>query len=161
MKIIYYGNPILKKTSDDVSLFDIKLKTFAKKMMKLMKTEDGVGLAAPQVGINKRLIVLEVDGKEYIFVNPIITKKSTEVQSSEGCLSLPGINVTVCRFTKIDLEAQDLDGKKIEMKNIEGILAIVIQHETDHLDGILLTDKISFWEKLKLQKKLKDMEKLN
>ena len=161
-KLVYYGYPSLKKASSPVASFDVGLKDLAKEMLQIMKEHKGVGLAAPQIGVNKRLITITLDDKDFIFVNPKITKTfGDQIDSTEGCLSLPGIEVTVRRYLDVSFEFQNLEGKKITINKVEGLFAIALQHEIDHLDGILLVDKISLLKKLRLSKKLKKIEEMN
>ena len=140
-------NPILRKKSTAVKQFDKKLKKFAKDMVETMLKKDGVGLAAPQVGVNTRMITINFEigeGKFRAFAlfNPKILDASVEcVEGEEGCLSIPGEYGKVNRFREITLEFQDENGEKrvLQLDNFNARLA---QHEIDHLDGILFIDKV-------------------
>ncbi len=151
-EIVTVPSLILRKKAEKVTIFDVELQNLAKKMVEMMRQYDGVGLAAPQIGISKRIIVLEYDPQNddktrgdkpfplTVLTNPTITKYSKEqIAMAEGCLSLPGIEIDVKRPKEVNVAAQDLDGKPVKIR-AKGLLARVIQHEIDHLNGILFTD---------------------
>lgn len=143
LKIIKYPDPILRHTAKMVRDFDADLKKLAEDMAKAMYAHDGIGLAGPQVAKLKRIIVLgHKDGQSFKpYINPEITFKSKDkTTTDEGCLSLPGIYGLVSRSKKIRVKYQDLDGKEHKAK-VKGMTAVIIQHEVDHLDGILFIDK--------------------
>jgi len=134
-------NPILRQKSKFVEHLTKEVRDLIIQMKKIMENDNGVGLAAPQINVSQRIIICNVDNKFYSFINPEIVKSSKETSSiEEGCLSLPNIYGEVERPEKIILKAIDSDGKKIKLK-VFGLLARVIQHEIDHLDGILFIDK--------------------
>lgn len=144
LKIITHPNPILRKKSRELKREDI-LHTDFKKLVKDMATtmlkKDGVGLAAPQIGKNIRLIVVNSEDGVMVFINPKIIKKSWRKKiGEEGCLSLPDIFLMVKRHYIVEVEFLDLTGQKQKIKATD-ILARVFQHEIDHLDGILFIDK--------------------
>jgi peptide deformylase len=134
-------NEILRKKSEPVSVIDKKTAKFIKDMVKAMKEEKGVGLAAPQVGVNQRIIIVTLDGDIIVpMVNPDIIDHSDETEfGEEGCLSLPGKWGQVERYREIIVQFKDLKGEKRILK-LEKFNARVVQHEIDHLDGILFTD---------------------
>jgi peptide deformylase len=139
--LIGKNNKTLIQKSLPVKHIDASVRSFIEKMKRVMKQNNGVGLAAIQLGEPMRIIVCEIDDKFYTFINPEIIKFSSNTSiAEEGCLSLPNIYGEVERPEKITLKAINFDGKKIKIKAY-GLLARVIQHETDHLDGILFTDK--------------------
>ncbi|HPS28536.1 MAG TPA: peptide deformylase [Candidatus Paceibacterota bacterium] len=143
MQIIkdYKSNKILRKKSLPVEHIDNQIKTIIKEMRQLMNLENGVGLAAPQVGLNQRFFVVELDNKYYVFINPQILQYSKElVDMEEGCLSIPDQAGVVARPAELVIEAYGTNEKKFKLK-AKGVLARVIQHENDHLDGILFIDK--------------------
>lgn len=145
LKIIKYPDPILRHRTQEIRNFDNDLKKLAEKMAKTMYEHDGIGLAAPQVNILKKIIVIgHKDGQSYTpYINPEITFVSRDkTTTDEGCLSLPGIYGLVTRPKKIHIKYQDLDGKTQKAK-IKGMEAVIIQHEVDHLNGILFIDKAS------------------
>eukprot|EP00612_Vaucheria_litorea_P008792 CAMPEP_0171479430 /NCGR_PEP_ID=MMETSP0946-20130122/5424_1 /TAXON_ID=109269 /ORGANISM="Vaucheria litorea, Strain CCMP2940" /LENGTH=191 /DNA_ID=CAMNT_0012010367 /DNA_START=141 /DNA_END=719 /DNA_ORIENTATION=- len=147
LEIVKYPHPSLRNKNEEVTKFDSDLKALSKKMFDLMYASNGVGLAAPQVGVNKRLMVFNPDGdsvkwlSEITLVNPkIIEKSKSEESENEGCLSFPGIRGTVSRSKWIKVEAMNTKGGKIK-KKFEGWEARIFQHEYDHLDGVVFTDR--------------------
>jgi peptide deformylase len=144
LPIITNPNPILKKKSVEVKLKKISSKEFQElclNMEKTMEEKKGVGIAAPQIGENIRLIIINTKDGGVVMINPKITKKSlTKEWGEEGCLSVPGVFGQVKRHKKIECEYLDKTGKEIKIK-AEGLMARVIQHEIDHLDGVLFIDK--------------------
>jgi len=144
MDIVIYPNPVLKQHAAEVDpRTDRELKRLVKRMGKAMREAPGVGLAAPQLGVQKRVIVFEVDDELGLvaLVNPVIVERSEETEvDEEGCLSLPGISVPVERSVAVVCQALDIEGARIRVEG-SGLLARVIQHETDHLDGVLILDR--------------------
>ncbi len=135
------NNKTLRQKSLPVKHIDANVRSLIEQMKKVIKQNNGVGLAAIQVGEPTRVIICEIDDKFYTFINPEIIKSFSETSvTDEGCLSLPNIYGEVERSKKITLKAINFDGKKIKMKAF-GLLARVIQHELDHLDGVLFIDK--------------------
>ncbi len=143
--IVTYQAPSIRERSIEVSIEEITTKEFQDyldKLTKTMRVEDGIGIASPQVGINKRIFIANIKGKNIVFINPLIIKKSeTTLITEEGCLSVPGVWGTVSRPKKISIEAIDRHGRKLNM-DLKNMDAIVFQHELDHLDGILFVDKV-------------------
>ena len=138
--IVKDGTPVLRKKSREVTVFDEKLGKLLDDMHETMLAADGCGLAAPQVGLLKRVAVVETEDGYFEFVNPVIIAQSGSQQGPEGCLSVPGRSEEVVRPDKITVVFQDRKGKKYEGK-FEGFLARACCHEFDHLDGILYYDK--------------------
>ncbi len=139
-QIIKEGDPILRQKSVEVRRFNERLHVLLDDMALTMAEAEGVGLAAPQVGISKRVIVVcDGDGETLEFINPVLLSAKGMVEEAEGCLSVPGVQGMVPRAEKIKIKAQDRDGQTFEQK-AEGYLARVIQHEMDHLDGRLFID---------------------
>ena len=134
-------NEILRKKAESVDVIDKKIVKLVKQMVESMEVEKGVGLAAPQVGVSKRVIIVLFDGKMIIpMINPEITSHSDKTEyGEEGCLSLPGQWGQVERYREITVQFKDWKGEKRVLK-IEGFNARIVQHEIDHLDGILFTD---------------------
>ncbi|MFT3787218.1 MAG: peptide deformylase [Tepidisphaeraceae bacterium] len=160
LQIIKYPDPRLKAPNARVETFDENLKALAARMFELMREAKGVGLAAPQVGVNLRLFVMNHSGEpgdDRVYANPTLTAVDGETEGEEGCLSLPDIHIDVLRADKVRLQAQDVDGKPVDIID-EGFVTRVWQHETDHLDAILLTDRMGFSAKMKFRKKLKELE---
>ena len=139
--LIGENNKTLRQRSLPVRRIDADARSLIEQMRKVMKQNNGVGLAAIQIGEPTRIIVCEIDDKFYTFINPEIIKSFPETSAvEEGCLSLPNMYGEVERPKKISLKAINFDGKKIKIKAF-GLLARVVQHEIDHLDGILFIDK--------------------
>ena len=138
------GDDLLRKKSREVEVVDDKIRELLDDMYETMKhAKDGVGLAAPQIGILKRLIVIDLseEGDQvYKLVNPVIVKAKGEQVCREGCLSVPGLLGDVTRPKEVVVEALDENGKKVKIK-AQDMLAVVLSHEIDHLDGILFIDK--------------------
>ena len=152
LKIKTFPDPILKVKSARQEDFGPSMQKFFDDMLETMHIEDGVGLAAPQVGISKRIVVVcptARQGEEYVIVNPEIYEQSGRENGVEGCLSLPGISGEVPRAKKIRFRYQDRHGKAHDVE-AKDFFARVIQHEIDHLDGILLIDRVDFNQRLKL-----------
>jgi peptide deformylase len=136
-----FGDPVLKTRAAPVETFDESLARLAEEMLATMREREGVGLAANQVGRLKRILVAAVEDQEYVIVNPTIeeTARSTE-KDLEGCLSIPGIQVEVERPTAVTVSGQDASGAPLHLE-ASGLLARVLQHEVDHLDGVLILDR--------------------
>lgn len=141
MKIIIHPNPILRKKTQPVENFS-DVKKILPKFIKTMQENKGIGLAAPQVGKSIKLICIQTKDGPKVFINPKVTSKSLKKEiAEEGCLSLPKIFSNVKRSSKITIKFQDQDGNKHKL-TAQGLYARVLQHEIDHLDGILFIDKI-------------------
>lgn len=133
---------MLRKKARSITKISKKLRTLAKDMLETMYHANGVGLAAPQVGISERMVVIDVGSGPIILINPEITKKEGENRDVEGCLSLPGRSEYVTRAERVWVTALDLNGKQINLTG-EGLLARAFQHEIDHLNGILFIDYLN------------------
>ncbi|NBV41975.1 peptide deformylase [bacterium] len=141
MPIVLNPDPILRLVTEPVTVFDSELARLARDMFETMAHHNGVGLAAPQVGILRRLIVVSYKNKRFALVNPEITFLDEPLAlGDEGCLSIPGIRVSVPRATKVEVRGNTLAGKSVKMKE-SGYVARILQHEIDHLNGILILDK--------------------
>jgi peptide deformylase len=160
--IKYYGDPVLKKTAADVEMFDDSLAELVGGMVEVMRREDGVGLAAPQVGVPLRLFIVDAsDGADepYVVANPEFVYLSDEkAECEEGCLSLPGISVKVIRHATVSVKARNERGEEYVIENAEGLLSRALQHENDHLNGILLIDHVSPVQRGLLRSKLKKIQ---
>jgi peptide deformylase len=141
-QIRQYGDPVLRMRAHEVTSFDDDLKALATRMRQLMHDARGVGLAATQVGILQRMFVFQRDEDEVIeIVNPVLSNLSEElVTDDEGCLSLQGVTMPVERHLSLTIEGRDLEGNELRF-DLEGHPARVVQHETDHLDGTLITER--------------------
>ena len=160
LKIILYPDPRLKKMSATVTTFDPALRTLSERMLELMREARGVGLAAPQVGQNIRLFVMNHSGKpedDRVYANPALTEAEGEEQGEEGCLSLPGINGEILRSLKLRLQAQDLAGNPVDLTE-SGYIARIWQHEVDHLNGTLLVDRMGPVARMATRRTLKELE---
>jgi peptide deformylase len=160
LKIVLWPDPRLRKVSAEVTTFNDDLKTLTARMFDLMRAARGVGLAAPQVGENIRLFVMNHTGKpedDRIFVNPVLTDAEGDDDGEEGCLSLPNIHVDVIRSKKVHMAAQDVAGVRFQ-EDATGYVARIWQHEFDHLNGVLLTDRMGPVAKMANRKILKDLE---
>ncbi len=154
------GDPVLRQTAEPVATIDDEVRHLIDEMLETMYDADGVGLAAPQIGLSRRIIVVDVHEGEvpaFGLVNPVIVERSHEVErGEEGCLSIPGLKEIVERAARVVVEGLDRDGntRRIEAS---GLLARALQHEVDHLDGILFLDRVS---PLKRQMLLKRWQKI-
>lgn len=174
LEILTYPNPLLREVSEPVTKFDESLKTLAADMLETMYDANGIGLAAIQVGKPIQMLVIDIsprdpedsndeDGRTelekkfkqpLILINPEIINGVGKTTYDEGCLSVPSFFESVERFEKIEVKAQDVDGKEIRIVT-DGLLAICIQHEMDHLKGTLFIDHISFTKSNKIKNQIK------
>ena len=156
LTILEYPDPRLRTKAQPVQVFDAALHQLAQDMLETMYAAPGVGLAATQVDVHQRMLVADVSethDQPKVFVNPeILTREGLAVRE-EGCLSVPGYFDEVERAARIRVSAQDLDGKRFEM-DAEGLLAVCIQHEIDHLDGKLFVDYLSELKRQRIRKRL-------
>ena len=161
LRIVVYPDPVLRKKGLEIDPTDETVLAVARRMIELMHEADGVGLAAPQVGLSWRLFVTngrEDDPEDRVFINPQLTLGRGQIISKEeGCLSLPSINVNVQRATHAEISAIALDGKPFTM-TAQGRLARIWQHESDHIDGMLIIDRMSTMDRLANRKPLKELE---
>ncbi|HET6348178.1 MAG TPA: peptide deformylase [Candidatus Krumholzibacteria bacterium] len=168
LKLRYYGDPILRRRATEVRAFDDALRTVADEMLEAMTREEGVGLAAPQVGLDMRVLVAlamrepgDEDAEPIVVINPEITERSHETWVyEEGCLSIPGIRGDVTRPERIVMRYRDVNGDEKTLEAI-GMFARILQHEVDHLDGKLFIDYLSTAEKMLLKPKLRKIARLN
>ncbi|NNG15245.1 MAG: peptide deformylase [Gemmatimonadales bacterium] len=136
------GSPPLRERSSEVATVDEDTRRFIDDLFKTMDAAKGVGLAANQVGVTTRIAVVDADGHRFAMVNPVIVEQEGKDVAEEGCLSIPDLYADVTRSTRVVLEALDRDGCPFRLE-AEGLKARVIQHEIDHLDGILFVDRLS------------------
>lgn len=156
LKIVEFPDPRLRTKAVDVTAFDAELKQLVEDMLETMYSASGIGLAATQVDVHRRVLVLDVseDGKQPMsFVNPVIKIREGEEVSQEGCLSVPGIYADVKRAERITVEARRVDGESFSLE-ADGLLAVCIQHEIDHLDGKLFVDYLSSLKRQMVRRKL-------
>lgn len=148
-----YPSAVLRAETAAVERFDEELKTLVADMFETMYEAEGIGLAAPQVGVSLKVIVIDYQEQKYALVNPVITKAEGEVIHEEGCLSFPGIYENVTSPEKITVEYFDENGEK-HVDELEGFTATVFSHEIDHLKGRLLIDRVSPLKRQFIKKKL-------
>ena len=153
LEIRKYPDPVLKKISEPVTVFDQELADFVKVLFSSMRVHDGVGLAAPQVGVLKKVAVVEYDGKSYVLINPRVVDQKGIQESEEGCLSFPGIYANVTRPQWVRIESNDLDGSTVTFEG-EGYTARAFLHEMDHLSGKLFIDYLSSLKRNAIKQKV-------
>jgi len=159
--IVKFGNPVLEKPSEKVTVFDEELTKLVEDMFESMYAARGVGLAAPQIGIARRIAVVDVTFKEdpnakLVLINPEILHKEGRHAQSEGCLSIPEFRENVSRAKVVTIRAQDLTGKVFE-KTGDDLLARAFQHETDHLNGKLYISHISALKRDLIKRKIRKL----
>jgi peptide deformylase len=163
-ELIYYGHETLRRVAEEVANIDGKLIKLIDAMYNVMYRAKGIGLAAPQVDESRRVIVIDLDDRGDVsmeLINPVIKQVSDKQEPyEEGCLSVPGISGNVIRPVGILVSGVNRDGKEIELE-ADGMLARVIQHEVDHLNGVLFIDRLADFEKSELRPELKQIKKLN
>ena len=158
MEIVYFPHPTLRHKSKPIKKVNRALKSMVEEMFELMYAANGIGLAANQVDLPFQLFVINTSGdkaagEELVFVNPVISQPKGTESADEGCLSMPGINGQVSRPSSIHVSAYDLSGNEIDI-TATGLLARAIQHEFDHLNGVLFVDRVSDSEKKQIDLEL-------
>ncbi len=161
-KIIVYPDPRLRKKCAPVKPgeFGESLAALAGRMLELMKANRGVGLAGPQVGVCRRIFVCNPTGEpgdDHVYVNPVLSDLTGSEEGEEGCLSIPEVHVMVRRARRCRITAQDVHGRPVEMES-ENLLARIWQHETDHLDGRLIIDRMNAADKIANKRQLAQLE---
>ena len=159
--ILKFGAPELQRESEPVETFDGKLRDLARDLLETMYAAPGIGLAAPQVGVNLRLLVVDISageekGNQIVLVNPEIVEREGEQKGEEGCLSIPGFTAMVNRPQRIRIAGQDIRGHRFEVE-AQDLLARALCHEVDHLDGILYLDRISFFKRDLIKRKIRKL----
>ena len=165
LEIRKYPDRILKQKTSPVTTLDGDLQELIDDMIETMYAAPGVGLAAPQVGVSKRLAVIDISTKEadvplLVLINPVFLRREGSIEFEEGCLSIPEYTAKIGRAEKVVVRSTDRKGKEMEIE-AEGLLAIALQHEIDHLDGLLLIDRISPIKREFFKKRHKKIQKLN
>jgi len=151
-----YGDPVLRVKCEEIKEINEEVRELAKNMLKAMYHENGIGLAAPQVGDKRRIIVLDIGQGPLSLVNPqILMKSGNNSRDYEGCLSLPGVNLKIRRARKVEAQGFSLEKNQLVKIQAEGLLARDFQHEIDHLDGVMIIDHVSPFKKMKAIRKLK------
>lgn len=163
LEIVKYPDPVLERPAEPVTEFNDELRKFIDDMFESMYAAKGIGLAAPQVGVSKRLTVIDLSFKErpeekIVLINPEIILREGKQYEEEGCLSLPEIREKVSRAAKVTVRAQNLNGKWFELDGTE-LLARAFQHEIDHLDGILFFRRVSALKRDLILRRIRKMQK--
>jgi peptide deformylase len=160
--IVKYSNPFLRKNAEQVDEIDENTRALIKDMFAIMEEAGGIGLAAPQVGVSKRVITISLNEKKFnrlALVNPVVAYSSNESEvMEEGCLSIPGVNADVSRPVRVVVKGTTRTGRVVEI-TAEHLLARVLQHEIDHLNGILFIDRVNDREKSRIQEDLQALQK--
>jgi peptide deformylase len=161
--IVKFPDPILQRPTEPVTAFDADLRTLVDDMFESMYVAHGIGLAAPQIGIPKRLTVIDLSFQKnpedkIALINPEVVTKEGKIYEEEGCLSLPDIREKVSRAAKVKIRAQDLDGNWFE-RDADDLLARAFQHEIDHLDGILFIFRISALKRDFVLRKIRKLQR--
>ncbi|QHN05562.1 peptide deformylase [Granulicella sp. WH15] len=162
-EVVKYPDPILAVRGEEVTVFDAELKQFVDEMFDSMYAAHGIGLAAPQISVSKRIAVVDVSFKKnakdkVVLINPEIVEREGKLLEEEGCLSLPDIREKVSRAAKVKVRAQDVTGEWFEIEG-EELFSRALQHEIDHLDGILFIDRISRLKRELVLRKIKKLQK--
>ncbi len=160
-KVRVYGDPALRENTEVVTDFDENLRDLVNNMIETMFEDNGIGLAAPQIGISKKIAVIDLSFGEEIgnvmtLINPEILEKEGKCSLEEGCLSVPGIYEEVLRPENVRVRYQDINGNELK-KDIDGLLSRIIQHESDHLEGVLFVDRLSAVKRNLLVKTLRSL----
>ena len=159
LDIVYYGDPRLERLSEPVSDVTPEIRRFVKDMFETMYFTNGVGLSAPQVGLNQRILVIDCSGgsdrtQQIALINPVVSETNGEQKGPEGCLSFPGLFADVTRPNFVKVKGWDLEGKEVEVEG-EGLLARAFHHEIDHLDGVLFIQRMKKSDRDSIVKKMK------
>ncbi len=162
MKILTYPHPTLRRVSKPLRRVDANLQSMIREMFDLMYQANGIGLAANQVDLPLRFFICNVAGKpdegeELVFLNPVLSRPKGQAEREEGCLSLPGLYAPVKRPASVQLQAYSLQGEPFQAQ-LDGLLARVVQHEIDHLDGVLFIDRLSSTNQMDILPNLDEFE---
>ncbi|MFP6694730.1 MAG: peptide deformylase [Pirellulales bacterium] len=162
MKIVEHPHPTLRHKSKPILRVDAALRSVVAEMFQLMYEAEGIGLAANQVDLPYRLFIANLrdrgENQELVFINPVINGQKGSGEAEEGCLSLPGVYAPVRRPEKIAVTAYNLEGQEVRMEDVGELLARLIQHETDHLDGVLFIDRLSEAAALEVKDAVSELE---
>ncbi len=159
IKIRTWPDKILLSKCKKVDAVNENIRQILNGMYSLMHENKGVGLAANQAGLNSRLIVIEAEDKFFKLINPCIVKKEGKISILEGCLSFPGLELEIKRAKKVWVRSLDEKGEPLDLE-AEGVLAIIFQHEIDHLNGIVFIDRLPFWKRLSVLAQLRNIKKI-
>ena len=161
-QILHYPDPRLRRRAEAITEVDAQIRTLVDDMAETMYQAPGIGLAAPQINVCKRIIVIDTSETKdnlHVFINPEIVSREGEQTLEEGCLSVPGIYDNVTRAQRITVRALDREGQPFELE-ANGLLATCVQHELDHLEGKLFVDYLSRLKQQRIRKKLEKQERL-
>jgi len=161
LKIVHYPDPRLKLVSKPVQAFDSSLRELGLRMLQIMRMHKGVGLAAPQVGLNTRVFVMNHDGlpeNDRVYINPKIEILEGDAEGEEGCLSIPDVNADILRGVTARLTAQDADGNPVTAEET-GFIPRIWQHEIDHLDGKLIINRAPLKRRLEMNWAIRKLKK--
>ncbi len=161
LEILHYPDPRLRNRAEPIVEVDDSIRTLAADMLETMYDAPGIGLAATQINVHKRMLVADVSAENTdprVFINPVIVERQGTEQMEEGCLSVPGVFELVERADWIAVEYLDLDGQPQRLET-DGLLAVCIQHEIDHLDGKLFVDYLSMLKRTRIKDKLKKQQR--
>ncbi|MBP9854431.1 MAG: peptide deformylase [Candidatus Omnitrophica bacterium] len=159
LKIRLYGDPCLRKKSKNVDEVGVVERLLIRAMIRTMQEQKGIGLAAPQVGINQRILVADIGDGPIAVINPVVKRKSGSAVLEEGCLSIPEVHINVTRPFSVTVEYMDIENNIIE-QTFENLMARVILHEMDHIDGKLIVDYATKEELQKINPVLEKIEQL-
>ncbi len=163
LRVINYPHPTLRRKSKPLRRVDAELHRLVGEMFELMYAHKGCGLAANQVDLPYRVFVVNESGdpthkdQEFVFINPVLSKMRGSAEDEEGCLSLPGLYAPVRRPDRVGIDAYNLQGEKVHL-DCEGRFARILQHETDHLDGILFIDRLSPTQRMSVRERIEEFE---
>ncbi len=162
MQIVKYPHPTLRHKSKSIRRVTAELRKIVREMFDLMYEANGIGLAANQVDLPFRLFIVNLaakadEGEELVFINPVISRPKGTDEKEEGCLSLPGLYAPVKRPERVTFNAYGLDGTEISLE-LDGLMARVVQHETDHLDGVLFIDRLSMTHEIEVAESVDEFE---
>ena len=161
LRLRHYPDPILRCPAQPVEIFTPDVAAIVEKMTEIMLANNGIGFAGPQVGLSRRIVVISLSGKRAdveVLINPVLSNFQGNSEIEEGCLSLPGIRANVRRWAACTVKALDINGQEFILDAVD-LGAIVIQHETDHLDGKLFIDRLNSVSRMACRKNLKQLEK--
>ena len=161
MELKYYPDRVLRKKCRPVEEVNDEVVERARRMLEFMYESEGLGLAAPQVGWSDRIVIVDVEGSkqgERIFLNPRLVRREGHMEQEEGCLSLPGVRLNVPRAEEMTVAAYTLAGERVELE-VEGLGSAVWQHELDHLNGVLIIDKVPPTSLISIREQLKKLER--
>jgi peptide deformylase len=163
LQIIKYPHPTLRRASKPLRRVDAEIRRMIRQMFDLMYEAKGVGLAANQVDLPYRMFIMNLKSdpkardEEHVFINPVLSQPKGTDEAEEGCLSLPGLYADVRRYERIQLSAFSLAGEEISL-SLDGLMARVVQHETDHLEGVLFIDRLTTTGRMALREELEEFE---